>query len=107
MLYNCSAWRLGLENCRGYQNAFLIHQKEFNQSIATEGLVLIDDLLVFVIWKWRVLEVDEEDENEDEKMSELHELEADDEEEEDNEPNSTDVIHSITFKCILRHHQRR
>ena len=86
-----------LKICHGHQNAFLMPQKEFKQSIATAGLVLIDDSLVFVIWKWHVLDVDEEDE--DEKMSDLCELEAD-EEEENNESNSMDVVHALTFKCI-------
>ena len=90
-----------LKICHGHQNAFLIPQKEFKQSIATAGLVLIDDSLVFVIWKWHVLAVDEEDEDEKMslKMSDLCELEAD-EEEENNESNSMDVVHALTFKCI-------
>ena len=46
-----------LRICHGHQNACLINQEEFRKSIVTAGMVLIDDLQVFVIWKWRVLEV--------------------------------------------------
>ena len=90
-----------LRICHGHQNAFLIDQEEFSKSIVTAGMVLIDNSLVFVIWKWfPVLEVNEdndEDNDEDESMNcELQE----DEDDEDDKDESNSLVHELTFKCI-------
>ena len=86
-----------LRICYGHQNAFLINQEEFSKSIVTAGMVLIDNSLVFVIWKsFPVLEVNE-DNDEDESMNcELQE----DEDDEDDKDESNSVVHALTFKCI-------
>ena len=87
-----------LRICHGHNNAFLINQEEFSKSIVTAGMVLIDNSLVFVIWKWcPVFEVNK-DNDEDVNMS--CELQADKEDEDDEEDESNSVIHALTFKCI-------
>ena len=96
-----------LKVCYGYENAFLVPQKEFDQSIDTTGMILLDNSAVFVIWKWEVLPFDESDtmqsmsstdkEPEGRLGDKLQDGETVDDELEDERMS---VIHALTFKCI-------